>query len=225
MIAINSIRSLLFAGLTVPGQCICKSNVAGIKCDSCVARYKRQYICRSFTSVVSYVIQHAYNIIRDHPRWCNNFCRSFNLTEANPAGCQICICNANGTMSDNTSCNEVTGQCACRPNVIGDQCDTCVNNYWNLGSGTSSTDSGCKPCLSGLINNTFMFTDSRTNECLDCHPQCLKCYGTNAFECVSCRNVLRNSTCVATCGVLEYADVNSICQPCNAQCSVGCSGT
>ena len=34
-----------------------------------------------------------------------------------------------------STCDLVSGQCRCRPNVEGLKCDTCVNGTWNIYSG------------------------------------------------------------------------------------------
>lgn len=38
-------------------------------------------------------------------------------------------------------CDKQTGACPCRPNVVGDNCDQCAVNHWNLGM-----DDGCEAC-------------------------------------------------------------------------------
>lgn len=44
------------------------------------------------------------------------------------------------------------GKCTCLENVIGDKCDSCLDTYWNVGSGF-----GCEECLCdpmGSLNNS-----------------------------------------------------------------------
>uniref|UniRef100_A0A8C2VU09 Laminin subunit alpha-2 n=1 Tax=Chinchilla lanigera TaxID=34839 RepID=A0A8C2VU09_CHILA len=53
--------------------------------------------------------------------------------------CQPCRCNANGSSSE--ICNSRTGQCECRPNVQGRQCEKCKPETFGLQSGR-----GCVPC-------------------------------------------------------------------------------
>ena len=45
---------------------------------------------------------------------------SFNATQ------KACDCNTEGT----ESCNKETGQCICKPNVIGNKCDTCDFGFY-----------------------------------------------------------------------------------------------
>lgn len=58
-----------------------------------------------------------------------------------------CTCNFLGTersqcqSRDECVCQRATGQCQCLSHVIGQTCDHCAPNYWNLASGQ-----GCEPC-------------------------------------------------------------------------------
>lgn len=52
-----------------------------------------------------------------------------------------CICNELGVDPQGGNCDRVTGQCPCLPNVIGQRCDGCAVNHWNLASGQ-----GCQAC-------------------------------------------------------------------------------
>merc|ERR1719422_2685894 len=68
---------------------------------------------------------------------------------APPAGmlpsCQPCQCYPIGTNLDEETtlpiCNGYTGDCLCKPHVIGRNCEKCADGYFNLESGE-----GCEPC-------------------------------------------------------------------------------
>ncbi|KAM8846710.1 LOW QUALITY PROTEIN: laminin subunit alpha-2 [Synchiropus picturatus] len=53
--------------------------------------------------------------------------------------CQPCQCHANGSISE--VCNQQSGQCQCRVNVIGRQCDECVAETHGIATGGH-----CVPC-------------------------------------------------------------------------------
>ena len=55
---------------------------------------------------------------------------SYNLDANNPEGCTLCECDTRG--SYNTSCDRQSGQCYCKPNVMGKRCDTCREGYYAL---------------------------------------------------------------------------------------------
>ncbi|XP_055005634.1 LOW QUALITY PROTEIN: laminin subunit alpha-2 [Boleophthalmus pectinirostris] len=57
----------------------------------------------------------------------------------NARNCQPCQCHTNGSVSE--VCHQETGQCQCRENVVGRQCDECVPNCW----WDPDTDE-CVPC-------------------------------------------------------------------------------
>ena len=50
-----------------------------------------------------------------------------------------CECHNNGTLT----CDSINGQCFCRANVEGEQCNRCKLNFWGLHLGLTD---GCIPC-------------------------------------------------------------------------------
>lgn len=83
-----------------------------------------------------------------------------------------CVCNYLGTVQEHCNgsdcqCDKATGQCLCLPNVIGQNCDRCAPNTWQLASGT-----GCDPCN---CNAAHSFGPS-CNEVRDC------CWGWCLYE-------------------------------------------
>ena len=81
----------------------------------------------------------------------------FNLTSANPEGCQSCDCNATGTVDGSLECGQLTGQCPCLPNIVGLHCDSCAANHYGYGE---------------------------TDGCLSCDSECDECQGPSPTQCI-----------------------------------------
>ncbi|XP_063773402.1 laminin subunit alpha-2 isoform X3 [Pseudophryne corroboree] len=79
-----------------------------------------------------------------------------------PSNCQQCNCNVNGSTS--TTCNPQTGQCDCRRNVIGRQCDECLPNCW-----WDSEKQVCLPCTCSISGSMSQRCDI-TGRCI-CKPE------------------------------------------------------
>ena len=62
-------------------------------------------------------------------------------------GCQPCDCHTLGSMS--SKCNEATGQCVCRENVVGRTCDRCAQNFAGM------DELGCKGDPFCLVTECF----------------------------------------------------------------------
>nr|XP_019599683.1 PREDICTED: usherin isoform X2 [Rhinolophus sinicus] len=135
------------------GQCKCKANVIGLRCDHCNVGFK--------------------------------FFQSFN-----DDGCEPCRCNLHGSV--NTLCNPLSGQCECKNDVQGLQCDTCREHFYGLDI------TGCKACdcdTAGSLPGTVC--DARTGQC-HCKPnvggrECSECLDgyvnqqqNNSFLCLPC---------------------------------------
>ncbi|KAK2507426.1 hypothetical protein MC885_006421, partial [Smutsia gigantea] len=100
------------------GQCKCKANVIGLRCNHCSFGFK--------------------------------FLRSFNVD-----GCEPCLCNLHGSV--NKLCNPLSGQCECKKEAKGLQCDTCREHFYGLDI------TGCKACncnTAGSLSGTAC--DART---------------------------------------------------------------
>uniref|UniRef100_A0A8C5CFG7 Laminin subunit beta-1 n=1 Tax=Gadus morhua TaxID=8049 RepID=A0A8C5CFG7_GADMO len=109
------------------GQCVCKENVEGQRCDRCKYGF-------------------------------------YGLREDDPAGCQMCLCNSQGTMPSAHQCDQVTGECMCEPLATGRYCDECLPGYWGLGN----TVHRCAPCdcdSGGAVGSSCSAEDGKC-ECL-----------------------------------------------------------
>ena len=112
------------------------------------------------------------------------------LRSVNDDGCEPCQCNLHGSV--NKLCNPLSGQCKCKQEVKGLQCDTCREHFYGLDT------TGCKACdcdIAGSRSGTVC--DARTGQCI-CNPnvggrrcsECLEGYfylqQNSSFLCLPC---------------------------------------
>ena len=71
-----------------------------------------------------------------------------------------CSCSVNGSATQ--TCNHITGECECKPNVVGPQCDSCLENYYQ-----PDPNEGCFPCDCNPGGSTSAQCDTVTGQC-DC---------------------------------------------------------
>ncbi|XP_046482664.1 laminin subunit beta-1-like [Neodiprion pinetum] len=112
--------------------------------------------------------------------------------------CKECGCNVLGTNFRDGHCNHRDGQCPCLPNVIGQYCDTCVENHWRIASGE-----GCDPCDCDVIGSVSEKCNEYDGTC-QCRSgfggrQCNQCetnhWGNPNIECLPCEcNLIGSST-------------------------------
>jgi hypothetical protein len=59
-----------------------------------------------------------------------------------------CECNEDGSV--NELCDEASGKCTCKENVIGDKCTQCATEFWGI-------ISNCEGISTYLIKNGQVF--------------------------------------------------------------------
>ncbi len=162
------------SGGQILGQCFCKANVIGLKCD----------ICRQGFS---------------------------NFSADNPDGCSSCSCNMAGTFNSMDTCNSDTGQCLCKENVRGLQCDTCKPGFTSL---DIDNDDGCGPCSCNPLGSVSISgCDGITGAC-NCKPGVT---GSRCDQCLSGFTGLSSTGC-AQCSCNLDGSVDNVCDSISGQC-------
>ncbi|XP_051893430.1 LOW QUALITY PROTEIN: laminin subunit gamma-3-like [Pristis pectinata] len=99
-----------------------------------------------------------------------------NALDPNPSNkCQPCNCNPVGSAHELQTCNAVSGQCECLPNVTGRDCSRCELGYYNLQPGVGCLRCGCHP-----VGSRNSFCQPETGQC-SCRP------GVEGRLCDKCR--------------------------------------
>lgn len=61
------------------------------------------------------------------------------LSDRKEDGCKLCQCYPPGTLELDDGrvapCDQLTGHCACKPHVVGRNCDKCEEGYYHIMSG------------------------------------------------------------------------------------------
>ena len=83
--------------------------------------------------------------------------------------CRTCSCKECGM----EHCDSYNGQCYCRQNVVGEECDRCAENHYGYG-----TCDGCKACECG--------TASESSQCDEATGQCRCKPGVTGRRCDQC---------------------------------------
>ncbi|XP_041417679.1 laminin subunit beta-2 isoform X1 [Xenopus laevis] len=113
-------------------------------------------------------------------RFCEQ-CRIGFYGDASRRNCRKCTCNYLGTepnqcpSREDCMCDRTSGQCHCLPNVMGQNCDRCSPNFWNMASGK-----GCQPCNCDPNHSFSLACNEFTGTCL-CRP------GFGGITCTDCQ--------------------------------------
>ncbi|XP_051880562.1 laminin subunit alpha-2 [Pristis pectinata] len=135
-------------------------------------------------------------------QFCDECADGFFGDAVSARSCQPCECHANGSVAK--LCDKQTGQCQCKHNVAGRQCDHCLSETYYLHSSR-----GCVPCNC----NSF---GSKSFDCND-RGQC-KCQpGVTGLKCDRCAVGFYNFQ-EGGCVQCECAHVGNHCDSETGQC-------
>ncbi|KAI6647890.1 Usherin-like [Oopsacas minuta] len=203
------------------GQCECKSNVDGLKCDTCESNFTRLTSTNADGCVACACNQIGSKNDNCDPITSNCDCKpgvgavrcdtclsGFHSFSTN--GCQACRC---GNGSINEICDVTNGLCECKLNVKGNNCDVCKDGFFNL---MPSNEDGCISCgcdQSGTELDTQL-CDTISGECNcklnvqgpncdDCKPGFFLLQESNSEGCESCQcNELGTNTTGDICDMI-----------------------
>ncbi|XP_033323034.2 laminin subunit gamma-1 isoform X1 [Megalopta genalis] len=100
------------------------------------------------------------------------------LSDRREDGCRLCQCYPPGTvvLDDGriAPCEQLAGQCKCKPHVVGRNCDKCEEGYYHILSGEGCAPCNCDP--EGSYNHTC---NAVTGQC-ECRP------GVTGQHCNAC---------------------------------------
>uniref|UniRef100_A0A8C8RBX0 Laminin subunit alpha-5 n=1 Tax=Pelusios castaneus TaxID=367368 RepID=A0A8C8RBX0_9SAUR len=116
------------------GQCVCKSNVIGRECSRCATGYWGfpncrpcdcgTRLCNEVTGQCicpPHTIKPECIVCEPHTFGCHPL-----------IGCEDCNCSRTGVQElAEPGCDVDSGQCRCKPNIIGRQCDLCTPGYYH----------------------------------------------------------------------------------------------
>lgn len=105
-----------------------------------------------------------------------------------------CRCHVEG--SANRLCHRQSGQCVCKPNVMGRQCNKCMVGYWNVQSGV-----GCIPCS----------CDPNGSGKLECDTNSGQCFCKDGVEGVKCDRCQQGYYGFSSQGCKSKYDFFSLC--------------
>uniref|UniRef100_A0A671KLI3 Laminin subunit alpha-5-like n=1 Tax=Sinocyclocheilus anshuiensis TaxID=1608454 RepID=A0A671KLI3_9TELE len=145
---------------TFGGQCKCRPNVIGRDCSQCATGYYGFPNCRP-CNCGTRLCEPVTGECICPPRTLQPDCvtcepQTFGCHPL--VGCEMCNCSRPGVASLEIGCDTHNGQCRCRNNIVGRQCDRCAPGFYGYPN--------CRPCDCSEAGTEKDVCDSITGRCL-----------------------------------------------------------
>ncbi|XP_016099348.1 laminin subunit alpha-5 [Sinocyclocheilus grahami] len=145
---------------TFGGQCKCRPNVIGRDCSQCATGYYGFPNCRP-CNCGTRLCEPVTGECICPPRTLQPDCvtcepQTFGCHPL--VGCEMCNCSRPGVASLEIGCDTHNGQCRCRNNVVGRQCDRCAPGFYGYPN--------CRPCDCSEAGTEIDVCDYITGRCL-----------------------------------------------------------
>uniref|UniRef100_A0A8C1MWR1 Laminin subunit alpha-5 n=1 Tax=Cyprinus carpio TaxID=7962 RepID=A0A8C1MWR1_CYPCA len=145
---------------TFGGQCKCRPNVIGRDCSQCATGYYGFPNCRP-CNCGTRLCEPVTGECICPPRTLQPDCVTceHQAFACHPLlGCEMCNCSRPGVASLEIGCDTHNGQCRCRNNIVGRQCDRCAPGFYGYPN--------CRPCDCSEAGTEIDVCDSITGRCL-----------------------------------------------------------
>ncbi|XP_061781861.1 laminin subunit alpha-5 isoform X2 [Nerophis lumbriciformis] len=142
------------------GQCRCRPHVIGRDCSMCATGYwgfPRCRPCNCGDRLCEPVSGECICPPRTLPPECNR-CEPHTFGCHPVVGCEVCNCSRPGIVTPDVNCDTLSGQCRCKNNVVGRQCDRCASGFYGYPN--------CRPCDCNEAGTEERVCDSYTGQCL-----------------------------------------------------------
>lgn len=142
------------------GQCPCKPNIIGRRCEICKTGFYGFPNCKPCDCPSTALCEPGTGACMCPSRVTGERC-----DQCEPGtygfhpiiGCEECSCSPLGVLDGDTQCDLMNGSCKCKENVVGRQCDKCEPGY--------SQFPHCEKCDCDVRGTTADICDQYTAEC------------------------------------------------------------
>uniref|UniRef100_A0AC35TUM0 Laminin subunit alpha n=1 Tax=Rhabditophanes sp. KR3021 TaxID=114890 RepID=A0AC35TUM0_9BILA len=157
----NPSGSSSFSCAEYGGQCGCKENIMGRKCDKCKPGYFNFPACQKCKCGTNEQCNEQTGQCFCPPHIEGTDCSRCvkHAYGFDPLiGCELCGCHRDGSERGELECDSVSGQCKCKDNVGSLTCTTCLPGFFDFPR--------CNKCACSETGTTENICNSETSECL-----------------------------------------------------------